>query len=399
VETTPEAFSIPPLSPEERRRGVVYLWVAVWAVGFAMAIQMGLNANFLQEDIGVDGFQIGLLEAVRESCGIWALLLLAVLAGMSESVVGAAMLAVFAVGIGGYAFAPDFRSVVAVSIVWSQGLHVWMPLPHSMAMALAEPGRTGHRLGQVGAAGSVGFGMGLVVSYALDASGMDMRPMFLLAFAMGIVAAMACLRIPRKISTRKPRFVFRKRYWRYYLLCFLEGWRKQIFVCFAAFLLVEKFRTEVGVMLLLRILVRAIGAVTSPRVGRLIDRIGERPVLFTYYVCLTAFFLGYAMITSRPVLYLLFVVDNAFFVLGMALNTYVNKLVPPHERTATLSMGVAMNHLAAVAMPLVGGILWVKLGYQWAFVTGAAAGMLSIVAVSFLPKLQELPQEPENMTV
>ena len=377
---------------DERRRGLLFLSFAVGAVGFAMAIQMGLNANFLKQDLGFNGHDVGLLEAARESCGIWALGLLGLMAGICEPWVGAGMLAVFAVGIGGYWLAPGFWSVMAMSMVWSQGLHVWMPLPNSMAMSLAEPGQTGHRLGQVGAADSLGFGLGLIAAYALDRLGMAMRPMFLLAAAMAVVAALACLRIPRRLSTERPRLVLRKRYWRYYLLCFLEGWRKQIFVCFAAFLLVERFDIALGLMLLLRIVVRGIGTIASPRVGRLIDRVGERPVLFVYYGFLTLFFVGYAMIDDLDALCLLFVVDNAFFVFGMALNTYVNKLVPPSERTATLSMGVAMNHLAAVSMPLVGGMLWVKLGYQWAFLTGAAAGFLSVVAVFFLPKLQELPQ-------
>ena len=390
--STAVADSASTFTSEERRRGMFYLRLAVAAVGFAMAVQMGLNANFLRQDLGFDAGAVGILEAVRESCGIWALGLLALLAGVCEPVVAAGMLLVFAVGIGGYWLAPGFWSVMAMSVVWSQGLHVWMPLPHSMAMALAEPGKTGYRLGQVGAAGSLGFGLGLVVAYILDWQGMQMRPMFLLAAAVAVVAALACLGIPKGISTEKPRFVFRQRYWRYYLLCFLEGWRKQIFVCFAAYLLVEKFDLELGIMLLLRILVRGTGTITSPRVGKLIDRVGERPILFVYYSFLTVFFLGYAMIDSLDVLCALFVVDNAFFVFGMALNTYVNKLVPPAERTATLSMGVAMNHLAAVSMPLVGGFLWVTLGYEWAFVTGAVAGVLSIIAVSFLPKHQELPQ-------
>jgi len=379
-------------TPEERRRGMFYLCLAVGAVGFTIAVQMGLNANFFKDDLGFTARDLGILEAVRESCGIWALLLLALLAGVCEPVVGAIMLVVFSVGIGGYWRAGGFGTILWVSMIWSQGLHVWMPLPHSMAMALAEPGKTGHRLGQVGAAGSLGFGLGLVVAYVLDWQGVAMRPMYLVAAAVGILGALACLRIPRDISTDKPRFVFRRQYWRYYLLCFLEGWRKQIFICFAAYLLVEKFRVELGIMLLLRIIVRGLGTITSPRVGKLIDRVGERPILFIYYSFLTVFFLGYAMVDDLYVLSALFIVDNAFFVFGMAINTYVNKLVRPEERTATLSMGVAMNHLAAVSMPLVGGFLWMTLGYEWAFVTGAVAGVFSLVAVSFLPKLQELPQ-------
>ncbi len=381
-------------TPDERRRGLFYLSLAVGAVGFAMAVQMGLNANFLKEDIGVNGLQIGMLEAVRESCGIWALIVLAVLAGISEPIVGALMLVLFAAGLGGYALAPNYLWVVGMSLVWSQGLHVWMPLPHSMAMAFAEPGKTGHRVGQITAAGAIGFGSGLVMSLVLSLGNVPMRPMYLIALGAALLGALACLRIPRSIDTERPRLVFRQRYWRYYLLCFLEGWRKQIFVCFAGFLLVERHQMSLATILTLQIIVQAIGAFSSSRVGKLIDRVGERPVLFFYYSCLVLFCVGYAVIPDARVLRVLYVFDNAFFVFAMALNTYVNKIVVPAERTGTLSMGVAMNHLAAVSMPLVGGILWMTVGYEWAFLTGALAGGLSIGAVVMLPRLEAPVPQP-----
>ena len=132
-------------------------------------------------------------------------------------------------------------------------------------------------------------------------------------------------------------------------------------------------------MLVLFGLVRVIGFFTAPWVGRLIDRVGERRVLVFYFASLTVFFLGYALIRSRWILYSIFVADNAFFVFAMALGTYVNKLVPANERTPTLSMGVAMNHLAAVSMPLLGGLLWNALGYQYAFYLGVVAAALSVI--------------------
>ncbi|MCK5805722.1 MAG: MFS transporter [Lentisphaeria bacterium] len=378
------------LTEAECRRGRLFLSLAVGGVGFALALQMGLNANFLADDIGVSGLQIGILEAVRESCGIWALLLLALLAGLSEPVVGAAMLAVTAVGLAGYTYAPGYAGVMILSIVWSQGLHVWMPLPQSMAMAMAEPGRTGYRLGQIGAAASGGFGAGLATGYGLALLGVSMRPMYLFAGVAAALAGLACLGIPRGIAGKRPRLVFRKRYGLYYLLCFLEGWRKQIFICFAGYLLVSEFQTPLTTMLILYGVVRLIGVFSAPRVGRLIDRIGERPVLVFYFATLTLFFLGYAVIRSRWILYAIFIADNAFFVFAMAINTYVNRLTPTDERTPTLSMGVAMNHLAAVSMPLIGGLLWATLGYQWAFYLGVIAAVLSIIPALFVPSIGTL---------
>jgi len=374
-----------PLTGDERRRGLLFLRLAVGLAGFAMALQMGLNANFMADEIGVSGFQLGLLEAVRESCGIVALGIVALLAGLSEPVVGAFMLVLFAVGLGAYTFVPSYGWVIAMSLVWSQGLHVWMPLPHSMGMGLAEEGRTGHRLGQIQAAGAAGFGAGLAFALAMTLWGAPMRPLYLVAGGMGILAGLACLGIPRAIKTPGPRLVFRRRYRLYYMLSFLEGWRKQIFICFAGFLLVREYNTPLWVMLVLWGIVQLIGCVSSPRVGRLIDRVGERRVLVFYFACLTLFFTGYAVIRIRAVLYVLFVIDSAFFVFAMALNTYVNKLAPPGERTPTLSMGVAMNHAAAVTMPLVGGILWTTVGYEWAFVAGVVAAFASIAVAWRLP--------------
>jgi MFS family permease len=337
--------------------------------------------------MGLSGFQQGMLEGIRESCGVMALAVLALLAGLAEPVVGTAMLLLLAAGLGAYAWVPSFPWLIAASLVWSQGLHVWMPLPQSMTLSLAEPGRAGYRLGQVRAAGAAGFAVGIGLAFLLDRLGVGMRPMFVVAGGFGIVAAALCLGVPRDIKTPGPRFVFRREYGLYYALCFLEGWRKQIFVCFAGFLLVKEYGTPLSTILLLFGTVQVISYVASPWVGRLIDRAGERPVLVFYFACLALFFVGYALVGDVRVLYVLFVADNAFFVFATALTTYVNRIAPPGEHTPTLAMGVAMNHVAAVLMPVVGGVLWATLGHQWTFLIGAAAAVVSVFVSLRVPKV------------
>jgi MFS family permease len=377
---------IPELSEAKRRRSLFFLGLAVAGVGFAMALQMGLNSNFLADDIKVSGLEIGILEGFRESCGVVAFAVLALLAGFAEPLVGAAMLVLLGAGLASYAFVHDFAWVVVLSLVWSQGLHVWMPLPNSMTLSLAEPGRAGLRLGQIAAAGSAGWGLGLGLALLLMSLGLTIRPMYLLAGGASVVAAGACLAIPRDLKTPGPRLVFRRKYGLYYLLCFLEGWRKQIFICFAGFLLVREYGTDVRTMLFLWIIAQAIGYFGSPHVGRLVDRIGERRVLIAYYTSIVFVFIGYALVPNAYLLYGLFVADSALFMFAMATTTYVNRIAPPSEHTPTLSMGVAMNHVAAVAMPLAGGFLWKFLGYQYAFALGAVAAVLSVVAAASVPR-------------
>jgi len=356
-----------------------------------MSLQMGTNSNFVADVVGISPFQQGILEAVRESCGVIALLVLALLAGLAEPLVGVGMLILVAVGLGSYALVGNFAWLLVASLVWSQGMHVWMPLPHSMTLALAEPGQAGRRIGQVHAAGAGGAAIGLVAGWFLHAVlGVEIRPLYVLAGVASLFAAAACLGIPRRIKTERPRFVFRRKYWLYYILCFLEGWRKQIFVAFAGFLLVRQYGVSLETMLLLWIAIHAITYVASPIVGRTIDRVGEKSVLVFYFACLTVFFVGYAFLRNKYALYAIYVIDSSFFALAMAMTTYVNRIAPKREHTATLSMGVAMNHVAAVSMPLVGGLLWKYAGYQWAFLAGAFAA-----AVSILPSLL-MPSRPDG---
>jgi predicted MFS family arabinose efflux permease len=374
------------LTDDERRRGLLFLSLASAFVGFALVLQMSLNNNFLWGEIGVSGRQAGFLEAVRESCGIAAFGILALLAGLGEPLVASLVLLLVWLGLSAYAFVPTYGWVMAMSVVWSQGLHLWMPLPNSMALALAEPGRAGRRLGQVSSAGALGSAAGLVLAFALTMLGVRIRPLYLVAGAAALVASLACIGIPRVIRTPKQKLVFNRRYRTYYLLNFLEGWRKQITVAFAGFLLVRVHGASLPEMIALWAGIQAIGYVASPRVGRLIDRIGERRVLSAYYVLVTAMVLCYAFVRSKYILYAVFVLDSATFVLAMAITSYVGRLAPPAERTQTLSMGVAANHVASVAMPLVGGILWAALGYQWAFLLGIPAAAASLLVVFRMPR-------------
>jgi predicted MFS family arabinose efflux permease len=387
------------LTDAERRRGLLFLSLAMAFQGFALVLQMSMNSNFLVGELGISGQQAGFLEAVRESCGIAAFGILALLAGLGEPLVATLVLLLVWIGLSAYAFAPTYGWVMVMSVVWSQGLHLWMPLPNSMALALAEPGRAGARLGQVGAAGALGSAAGLVIALGLTLLGVKIRPLYLVAGGAALVASLACLGIPRVIRTPKQKLVFRHRYLTYYLLNFLEGWRKQITNAFAGFLLVRVYGASLPEMIALWAAIQAIGYVASPRVGRLIDRVGERRVLLLYYTVVSTLVLCYAFVRVKYLLYAVFVVDSATFALAMAITSYVGRLAPPAERTQTLSMGVAANHVASVAMPFVGGILWSAFGYQWAFLLGIPAAAASIAVVARLPRATDGPRAAQHMDV
>ena len=380
---------VPPDAAEvdaHRRRGLFFIGCAAAGVGMALSLQLGLNSNFVADEMLLSGLDQGILETCRESCGIFALGLLAMLATVSEPLIGAAMLALLGVGLSAYCFVPNFTWLIIASLVWSQGFHVWVPLPGSMTLALAEPGRAGYRLGQIQSASAMGSAVGLAIALTLVGSGVSgLRPLYLLAGGGALLAGVACLKIPCKKKAGRPRLIFRKRYGLYYLLAFLEGWRKQICIAFAGYLLVKQYHTSLRVMLALWLLAQVLGWFLAPRIGRWIDSVGERRALVSYYTGMAVLFSGYGFIENRSLLYALFVLDTVLFAFTMAQTTYVNRIVPPSEHTATLSMGVAMNHIASVLMPLAGGLLWKFAGYRWAFMTGVAAALLSVIVSLYLP--------------
>jgi predicted MFS family arabinose efflux permease len=375
-----------PLPERDRRRGLFFVAVASAFVGVALTLQIGLNSNFLVGEIGASGFQAGLLEAVRESCGIAALGIFVLIAGLTEPVIASLFLILIALGMGSYSIAPTYGYVMLFSLTWSVGFHVWTPLPNSMTLALAEPGKAGMRLGRVGAAGALGSASGLGIAFVLTLLGVKIRPLYLIAGGAALMAAAACLGIPRTLKTPGPRFVFRRRYARYYVLNFLEGWRKQIAIAFGGFLLVKVHGAGLLEILVLSAVIQGIGYFTSSRVGKLIDRVGEQKVLVFYYSFVTVMFLGYAFLQGKYILYAVYILDNATFVFNTGLTTYVNKIAPKSEHRPTLSMGVAANHVASVTMPFLGGILWATLGYRWAFLIGIPAAAASIAIVLGMPR-------------
>ncbi len=380
------ASALPAFTDRERERGLLFISFASAFVGVALTLQQSLNANFLVGEIGISGLQAGLLEAVRESCGIAALGIFVIVAGLAEPLIAALFLLLVAVGMGSYSYAPTYGAVMLFSLTWSMGFHVWQPLPNSMTLALAEPGKAGARLGRVAASGAIGSAAGLVLAFALTVAGVRIRPLYLVAGAAAALAAASCFGITRRLKTEGPRFVFRRRYLRYYVLNFLEGWRKQIAIAFGAFLLVKLHGASLLEIIVLAAIFQTIGYFTSPRVGRLIDRVGEQKVLVFYYSMVTVLFVGYAFIQGKYILYAVYILDNATFVFNTGLTTYVNKIAPRSEHRPTLSMGVAANHVASVTMPFLGGILWATLGYRWAFLIGIPAAAASIAIVLGMPR-------------
>ncbi|MCU0502614.1 MAG: MFS transporter, partial [Anaerolineae bacterium] len=183
----------------------------------------------------------------------------------------------------------------------------------------------------------------------------------------------------------KRRVVLRKRYWLFYTLSFLLGSRRHIFSTFAIYLLVREYGISIQTTAVLFFVNSLINIVSLRWVGQMVSRHGERLMLSIAFGVLTLVFLGYAYITVLPVLYVLFTLDNIFIGFNLGLTTYFQKIaVSPEEITSNLSLDMTINHIAAIIIPVVGGVVWVTYGSQAPFLFGAFIVLVALGLTQFM---------------
>ena len=160
----------------------------------------------------------------------------------------------------------------------------------------------------------------------------------------------------------------------------MAGARRQIFMAFAVLLLVQKFDYSVQMVTFLFVLNNAINFFLSPTIGRAIIRFGERKVLSLEYASLIFVFLAYAFVDSRLIVAVLYILDHIFFGFAIAINTYFQKVGDPRDIAPSMAVGFTINHIAAVVLPTLGGLLWM-VDYRIPFVAGAVMSLVSLAAV------------------
>jgi hypothetical protein len=70
----------------------------------------------------------------------------------------------------------------------------------------------------------------------------------------------------------------------------------------------------------------------------------------------------------------------------MAIRTYFQKVGDPRDIAPSMAVGFTINHLAAVFLPAVGGILWM-VDYRIPFIAGAFMSAISLIAVQRIRKV------------
>jgi predicted MFS family arabinose efflux permease len=373
-----------------------YLFLAAGVfLGIAQSVDGSTITNYLKEHFGMMILQRSALELPREIPGLIVVLTIGALSFLGGDVRISAVANLLA-GIGMFSLGiipPHYAMVVGVIFIYSMGQHIFMPLSGSIGMSFASPGEMGKVLGKLSSVGNMAV---VFSSAALWALYKFFHLSFSMAFTIGAVAfILAAILIgfikPTQSVHARRRFVFRKEYGLYYWLCMLYGARKQIFITFGPWVLVEVFRQPVTNMSLLFFIVAVIGIFVKPWVGHLIDKVGERVVLSTEAFLFFLTCLGYAFAENlfRPaiaimVIYICYVLDFTLDSVYMARATYMKRIaLHPEDVSPSLSMGTSIDHMVTIFLPILGGLAWTHGGpggYKYVFLGGAVVALLNFVS-------------------
>jgi hypothetical protein len=153
--------------------------------------------------------------------------------------------------------------------------------------------------------------------------------------------------------------------------------------------MVEKFGFEVHELTGLFLINLVINMFVAPVLGGVVQRFGERNTLVFEYTGLVAVFLAYGGVYylgwGVAIAAFLYVVDHIFFALALALKTYFQKIADPQDIAPTAAVAFTINHIAAVGLPVVLGLLWL-VSPLLVFLIAAAMASVSLMLALLIPR-------------
>ena len=279
------------------RRPESLLFLMAFAMPIAFATWSALLNNFVIEAAQFSGVEIGWLHTVREIPGLLAIGVIFLILLMREQVLGVVSLGLLGVATAVTAWFPSFGGMLLVTLLSSIGFHYYETVNQSLQLQWIDKKRAPQVLGWLV---GIGSGASLLAYGAIvllwDRLNLSYDTVYLVSGGITAAIAVFCYFAYPQFEgphVQHKHMVLRKRYWLFYALQFMAGARRQIFVVFAGFMMVERFGMKVSEMTMLLLLNYVLQMVAAPVMGRALGKFGERNVMAFEYVGLTLVFLAY----------------------------------------------------------------------------------------------------------
>ncbi len=375
------------ISSQKITKDPMFRFLAILSIASTVGLQAWrtLFNNFAVEVVLLEGNHIGIIQSVREIPGFLALLVIYIILILKEHRLSALSIAILGLGVGITGVFPSYTGLIATTMIMSFGFHYFETTNQSLTLQYFDKDTSPFVIGKLrsyGAAANIAVGISIYfISYLLPYK----TTFGVIGVVIVIVGIWGILQNPTRkgLPVQHKKMILKKKYWLYYFLTFMSGARRQIFVAFAVFLLVKKFEFSIQDITMLFILNNTINYFLNPLIGKAIIRFGERRVLSLEYFSLIMVFIGYAFVESRSVIAVLYVFDHIFFNFSMGIRTYFQKIGDPKDIAPSMAVGFAINHIAAVIIPAIGGLMWI-LDYRILFIAGAIMSAVSLLFVQFI---------------
>ena len=362
----------------------------------SIAMPIAFNAwaallnNFVVEKAAFTGIEIGILQSLREVPGFLAFTMVFVLLVIREQIFAVFALALLGLGVAITGFFPTVFGLYFTTVLMSIGFHYFEAVKQSLSLQWLSKEEAPQVLGRLIAIGSL---TSLIVYASLWVLLEIFQASYLVNFfiAGGLCMILALVMyfifpiFPAKTIQNK-NLILRKRYWLYYLLTFLSGARRQIFMVFAAFLMVEKFGYSASQVTLLFLINYAFNWLFAEKIGQLIGKFGERKALTLEYLGLIFVFIAYGLVDNPALAAGLYILDHMFFAMAIAISTYFQKIADPKDMASSAGVSFTINHIAAVVIPAALGLVWIW-SHSLVFYIGACFALLSVITAQYIPKV------------
>lgn len=366
------------------RSPYILLVLMTVAMPLAFATWYALLNNFVIERAQFNGSDIGLLQSVREIPGFLAFTAVFILLFIREQRFAILALLTLGLGVSITGLFPSSLGLLCTTFIMSVGFHYFETLKKSLALQWLPKDQAPALLGKLLGLSSLSS---LLVYAFIIWQPLGYESTYVVGGGLCIVLSLfmfvAYPLFPEKEPQHKKLFL-RRRYWLYYALVFMSGARRQIFMVFAGFMMVEKFHYDVSDIATLYLINHAINSVIAAPIGRWINRVGERTALSLEYIGLVIVFVSYAFVNDATLAAGLYVVDHLFFSMAIAINSYFQKIADPKDIAATSGVSFTINHIAAVVIPVSFGLLWMTSSAA-VFLLGAAMAVVSFILARKIP--------------
>lgn len=378
--------------PKWRRPEALLILMAV-ALPLAFSVWSALLNNFVVEVIRFDGLDIGVLHTIREIPGFFAVGVISILLFVREQTLALLMLALLGIATAVTAWFPFLSGILTVTLLSSVGFHFFETVNQSLQLQWFSKKEAPSKLGKLMAYGSAATLIAYIfIILGWEKLNLSFNSAYMLAglscFALAVIGYISFPHFKAPVPQTK-KMVIRKRYWLYYLLQFLSGARRQIFVVFAGFMMVERFGMDVQQLTTLYLINLILNIALAPLLGRAVARYGERNALAVEYFGLAVVFFAYGGIYlfgwGILIAASLYILDHLFFALALAIKTYFQKIADPQDIAATAAVAFTINHIAAIFLPVSLGFLWLISPFL-VFCTAGTLAICSLVLALLIPR-------------